>query len=166
MRIHVPSTSCNGQTQLCPLQVTCAEWRDLSDHTRMSRFQSRTPQKMAKKPCNIDLKISMKILFHCRHYYVLSFPLILISKELFQKPFPPNWSLLNPQPKKNEARKANKGGGEKVKSKSHGCCVIFKPKNYFKILLSAHARTSQADILHLDQKATRCATCKRLCAKF
>ena len=42
-----------------------------------------------------------------------------------------------------------------MKSKSQGCCVIFKPKNYFKILLSAHARTSQADILHLDQKATR-----------
>ena len=29
----------------------------------------------------------------------------------------------------------------------------FKPQNYLEILLSAHARTSQADILHLDQKA-------------
>ena len=43
----------------------------------------------------------------------------------------------NPQPKKNEVIKVNKGGGEKVKSKSQGCCVIFKPKNYFKIVLSA-----------------------------
>ena len=29
-----------------------------------------------------------------------------------------------------------------------------------KILLSAHARTSQADISHLDQKAAKCSTCK------
>ena len=28
------------------------------------------------------------------------------------------------------------------------------------ILLSAHARTSQANILHLDQKAMKCTTCK------
>ena len=34
------------------------------------------------------------------------------------------------------------------------------------ILLSAHARTSQADILHLDKKAARCMTCKLVCGKF
>ena len=34
------------------------------------------------------------------------------------------------------------------------------------ILLSAHARTSQADILHLDQKAAKCTTCKLVCGKF
>ena len=34
------------------------------------------------------------------------------------------------------------------------------------ILLSAHARTSQADILHLDQKAAKCTTCKPVCGKF
>ena len=45
--------------------------------------------------------------------------------------------------KKNEARKAKK-----------------------EILLSAHARTSQADILHLDQKAMKCTTCKPVCGKF
>ena len=28
------------------------------------------------------------------------------------------------------------------------------------ILLSAHAWTSQANILHLDQKAAKCTTCK------
>ena len=60
--------------------------------------------------------------------------------------------------KKNEARKA--------KSKSQDCCVTFKPKNYLEILLSAHARTSQADILHLDQKAAKCTTCKPVCGKF
>ena len=40
-----------------------------------------------------------------------------------------------------------------------------KPKNYVEILLSAHARTSQADILHLDQKA-KCTTCRPVCGKF
>ena len=40
--------------------------------------------------------------------------------------------------------KRKKRGGEKEKSKS------------LEILLSAHSRTSQADILHLDQKATKC----------
>ena len=68
--------------------------------------------------------------------------------------------------KKNEARKAKKEGGEKAKSKSQDCYVTFKPKNYVEILLSAHARTSQADILHLDQKAAKCTTCKLVCGKF
>ena len=45
--------------------------------------------------------------------------------------------------KKSEARKAKK-----------------------EILLSAHARTSQADILHLDQKTAKCTTCKLVCGKF
>ena len=30
----------------------------------MSTIQSKTPEKEAKKPCDIDLKISMKMLFH------------------------------------------------------------------------------------------------------
>ena len=32
--------------------------------------------------------------------------------------------------------------------------------------LSVHARTLQADILHLDQKAVKCTTSKRVCRKF
>ena len=69
--------------------------------------------------------------------------------------------------KKNEQEnKPKKRGGEKGKSKSQDCCVTFKPKNYVEILLSAHARTSQADILHLDQKAVKCTTGKRVCGKF
>ena len=70
---------------------------------------------------------------------------------------------------KNEVRKEKKKGGEKAKSKSQDCCVTFKPKNYSnnsKFLLSAHARTLQADILHLDQKAAKCTTCKPVCVKF
>ena len=53
--------------------------------------------------------------------------------------------------KKNEQEKRKKRGREKGKSKN---------------LLSAHARTSQADILHLDQKAVKCTTGKRVCGKF
>ena len=50
---------------------------------------------------------------------------------------------------------------------SNACqAVTFKPKNYCEILLSGHARTLQADILHLGQKAAKCMTCKWLCGKF
>ena len=62
--------------------------------------------------------------------------------------------------------KEKKKGGEKAKSKSQDRCVTFKPKNYVEILLSAHAGTSPADILHLDQKAAKCSTCKPVCGKF
>ena len=48
--------------------------------------------------------------------------------------------------KKMRQEKRKKKGGEKA--------------------LSAHARTSQADILHLDQKAAKCTTCKPVCGKF
>ena len=67
--------------------------------------------------------------------------------------------------KKMRQEKRKKRGGEKAKSKSQDCRVTFKtPK--LEIWLSAHARTSQADILHLDQKAAKCTTCKPLCGKF
>ena len=51
----------------------------------------------------------------------------------------------------------------KAKKKKSQNCVTFKLQ---KILLSAHARTSQANILHLDQKAAKCTTCKQLCEQF
>ena len=62
--------------------------------------------------------------------------------------------------------KQKKSGGEKAKSKSQDCCVTFKSKNYLEILLSTHAQTSQTNILHLDQKAAKRTTSKRLCGKF
>ena len=65
--------------------------------------------------------------------------------------------------KENEARKVKKEGRrEKEKYR----CVASKPKN--EILLSAHARSSQADvyILHPDEKVVKCTTCKRVCGKF
>ena len=72
-----------------------------------------------------------------------------------------------PTREKKWGKKSEKRGEErKRKSKSQDCCVTFKPKNYLEILLSAHALTSQADILHLDQKAAKCTTCKPVCGKF
>ena len=68
--------------------------------------------------------------------------------------------------KKMRQEKRKKKGGEKAKSKSQDCCVTFKLKNYISILLSVHARTSQANSLHLDQKAAKCSTCKPVCGKF
>ena len=51
--------------------------------------------------------------------------------------------------------KRKKKRGEKEKSKSQDCSI----------LLSAHARTAQADILHLDQKAAKCKTCSTTMTK-
>ena len=55
--------------------------------------------------------------------------------------------------KKMRQEKRKKEG--KRESKKENCCVTFKPKNSLEILVSAHARTSQANILHLDQKAMK-----------
>ena len=58
--------------------------------------------------------------------------------------------------KKIQARKAKKEEkGAKAKSKSKS-----------QILLSAHAWTSQANILHLDYNVANWMTCKQFCGKF
>ena len=80
----VPSTPCevitfNGQEQLCPL--TCARRRDLSNYTRMSTIQSRKLEKRPKKPCNIDLKVSMKSLLQLSKFCFLRMP--ELCKRLF-----------------------------------------------------------------------------------
>ena len=63
---------------------------------------------------------------------------------------------------KNEARKAKERGGEKAKGKRQYGCVTFKPKNSLEVLLSAHSRTSQANIVRPDQKAVKCSTYKSI----
>ena len=52
--------------------------------------------------------------------------------------------------------------GEERKRKVEVKTAVSNPK----FLLSTHARTSQANILHLDQRAAKCTTCKRLCGNF
>ena len=39
-------------------------------------------------------------------------------------------------------------------------------KNPGSVPVSVHAWTSHANILHLDQKAAKCATCEQLCGSF
>ena len=65
--------------------------------------------------------------------------------------------------KKNEARKAKKRGEDKKRKVKVKTAVPLLNPN---ILLSAHARTLQANILRLDQKAAKCTTCERLSGKF
>ena len=69
--------------------------------------------------------------------------------------------------KKNEAIKTKKKRKErKRKVKVKTAKSLLNAKTISGNLLSAHAQTSQANILHLDQKATKCTTCKWLYAKF
>ena len=152
LQIHVLSTTSVLMVKDNICLLTCAEWRDLSNHTRMSTIQSRTLEKKAKNHVTLTWK------FH----------LILRSKLLLSwKLFRPKWSLLMPSKgKKMRQEKWKRGEERKRKEKSRLLCWAFKCKNYLKILLSAHAWTSQANILHLDQKAVKCTTCKQLCGKF
>ena len=62
-QIHIPSTACdvisfNGQG------VKCKVKRSFKPHQKGHNSVTDTGEK-GEKPCNIDLKISMKILFHC-----------------------------------------------------------------------------------------------------
>ena len=59
--------------------------------------------------------------------------------------------------KKGQKNEKREGGEEKRKVNA---------KTAVSLLNSARARTSQADILHLDQKVVKCTTCKRLCGTF
>ena len=63
--------------------------------------------------------------------------------------------------KKSQKRGEERKGKVKVKT----AVSLLNPKTV-EILLSAHARTSQADILHLDMKAVKSTTGKRVCGKF
>ena len=129
--VHMLSTafdiiSFNCQEQLCP--PTCAEWIDLSNHSRISTIQSRTPEKKEKKPFNFDLKICMKILFHVTHLpFLSSNPKIL---KAFLKTFATKMKPTKcpAREKKMRHEKQKKRRGEKEKSTSKDCCVTFEPK--------------------------------------
>ena len=57
--------------------------------------------------------------------------------------------------RKTRQKKRNKRGGDKAKRKVKAVVSIAQK---LEILLSAHVRTLQANILHLDQKAASCRT--------
>ena len=65
--------------------------------------------------------------------------------------------------KQMRQEKQNKREERKQKLKVKAAVLLLNPKNFG---LSAHARTSQANILHLDQKTAKCTTCKPIFGKF
>ena len=114
---------CNGQGQLCPL--TCAQWRDLSNNTRMSTIQSRTLKKKAKNHVTLTRKLPWKSCSTTR------LPLFSLNPKIlkaFLKTFPTKMKPTKcPTKEKNKARKAIKEPeGEKAKSKSQDCCVTYR----------------------------------------
>ena len=75
--------SFNGQGQLCPL--TCAEWRDLSNYTRMNTIQSRIVEKKAENLVTLTWKLSWKSFSTSHLPFLSSSPKIL---KAFPKTFP------------------------------------------------------------------------------
>jgi len=120
--IHVPSTACdvidfNGPGQLCPL--TCAEWSYLSNNTRMSTIQSRTPEKNAKDYVTLNQKFPWKSCSTTHPPFLLSNPKIL---KAFPKTFPTKMKPTKCTAKEKKwSKKSDKRGEErkwKVKVKT------------------------------------------------
>ena len=110
VQIQVPSTACdiisfNGQGQLCLLP--CAEWKDLSNHTKMSTIQSRRPEKKAKNHITLTQKFPWKSCF-TTHLPFLS------SNTKILKAFP---KTKCPAREKNQARKVKEQGRKNNKEK-------------------------------------------------
>ena len=130
VQIQVLSTLCdiisfNGQGQLSWL--TCVEWRDLSNHTRMSTIQSRTPEKEAKNHVTLTWKSPWKSCSIADLPFLSPNPKIL---KAFLKTLPTKMKPTKcpAREKKMRQEKRKKKGGEKAKSKSQDGCVTFKPK--------------------------------------
>ena len=124
----------------------CAEWRDLSNDTGMSTIQSTTSERKAKNHVTLTWKFPWKSCSTTHLPFLSSNPKIL---KAFLKPFPTKMKPTKcpAREKKRRQEKQIKRPKERTqKSKSQDCCVTLKPKNYLEILLSVHARTSQANI--------------------
>ena len=134
VRMHVLSTTCddisfNGQGQLCLL--TCAEWRDLSNHTRMSTIQSRTPEKKAKNHVTLTWKFPWKSCSTTHLPFLSSNPKIL---KAFPQFFPTNMKPTKcPAKEKNKwAKKSEKRWEErKRKVKVKTAVSLLNPKISF-----------------------------------
>ena len=121
VRIQVFSTLCdvisfNGRGQLSSL--TCAEWRDLSNHTRMSTIQSRTPEKEAKNHVTLTWKSCC-----IAHLPFLSPNPKILKAFLKTLPTKMKPTKCPAREKKIRQEKRKKKWGEKAKSKSQDCCV-------------------------------------------
>ena len=129
-----PSTACdiisfNGQGHICLL--TCAGWRNLSNHTRMSSIRLRAMEIKAKNHVTLTWKFPWKSCSTTRLPFLSSNSKILKAflKKFLTKMKPTKCPA---KEKKRKQEKRKKRGGEKAKSKSQDCCVTFKPKNYLK----------------------------------
>ena len=169
MRISVLSTACNiisfnGQGQLC--QLSWAEWRDLSNHGRISTIQPRTPEKNAKNHVTLTWKFPWKSCPTTYPPFLSSNPKILIA---FLKTFPTKMKPTKypAKEKKNWGEKSEKRGEErkrKVKfktavSQKHAAvstfCFPCMPELH-KLILCIWIRRSWS----------ACTICKWLCGKF
>ena len=147
MPVHVLSTACdvisfNSQGQLCPL--TCAEWRDLSNHTRMSTIQSRTPDKKGKKNhVTKTWKLPWKSCSTTHLPFLSSNPKI---RKAFLKTFPTKKKPTKcpATEKKNEARKAKKEGRILLTSQSD-IHLVYSPDahRFFSLLHQDHLETTK-----------------------
>ena len=149
MRIYVPSStydviSFNGQGQLC--QLTCAGWRDLSKHARMSTIRVRRLENKTKKNVTFNRQFSWK---SCSTTHLPFRSSNLNILKAFPKTFP------------NEMKPTKCSAKEKMRQEKR------KEKASLEILLSAHIRSVFCIwISNLDQKAAKCTTCKRFCGNF
>ena len=122
VRIHVPSFTSDVTSLL-----TCAEWRDLSNHNRMSTIQSRTPEKKAKHHVTLTLKFPWKSCPTTHLPSLSSNPKIL---KAFLKTFPIKMKPTKcPAREKKWGKKSEKRGEErkqKVKVKTAVSKHVFK----------------------------------------
>ena len=132
MWIHIPSStseviSFNGKGQLC--QLNCEGWRDLSNHTRMSTIQSRTPEKEAKNHVTLTWKPPWKSCSIAHLPFLSPNPKILKAflKTVHTKTKPTKCPA---RENKMRQEKQKMRGGGKAKSKRQDCWVTFKAKNY------------------------------------
>ena len=136
----------------------CRVKRSFKPHQNEHNSVKDTREKRQKKHVNLTWKFPWKSCFTTHLMFFSSNPKIL---KAFLKPFPTKLKpTKRPEREKNEARKAKKEG-RRTKPKVKGKTTVS-----LLILLSVHAWTSRANILHQDQKAAKCSTCKRLCGKF
>ena len=144
MRIHVPYTTCdvislNGQRQLC--QLSCVEWRELLNHTRMSTIQSRSPHKKAKNYVTLTRKFPWKSIFTTHLPFVSSSPKIL---KTLTRNFPPEM-----KPTKYPGKKVSRLLYHIKPPKISKFCVLRMPE-LRKVIFSIRIRRP----------------CKRLCGTF
>ena len=126
--------ACGGRGQLW--HVTCAEGRDLSNYVRMSTIQLRRPEKR-QKPRNVDPKIPMKRLVPlptCASSHLESYD----PKSCPKMFFPPKWSLVNAQQKKQKwGKKSNRRGEERKLLKLTFCIWNRRPRNVWNGVLGS-----------------------------